>query len=699
MSKKRSARRCVAGLVFACAVAVTPLVTTQADTLVSTITVGSDPEGVAINPVGTFAYVTNKGSNTVSKINLTNDTVVATISAGSGPTDVVINPAGTFAYVTNSGSNTVSKINLATDMVTATISVGAQPRYIAINPVEPYAYVTNSGSNTVSKINLATDMVTATISVGLWPQVGVINPDGTFAYVANYTSRTVSKIDTASDVVTATISVGSGPSDVTINPAGTFAYVVNAASGTISKIDMASDIVTATISVGSGPSDVTINPAGTFAYVTHYGSGTLPSIVSKINLVTNSVATTISVGSAPSDVTINPAGTFAYVVNTTSGTVSKITLTATDPQSISFLGIGKSVIPASLNQLLGAKMVELTAVASSTLAVTFTSATATVCTVTGSTVTMLATGDCTINANQSGGSGWDAAPQVSQTFTILPSPPPGEPGVSIKNGDAFTNTKNIALNLVWPEYATGARISHDGGFASSKTTTVILGASIDWTLDDSVKGVYTKVVYVRFNGVADLSKTYTDDIILDTTAPTIETPSAAVTSSSVVVSLKATDDITGVSKVQIIGGTKTVTKDYATKVSIPLADLSLSVSSRGVRKSSAAEVKIRVSDSAGNWTSWRTVTVTGATKTPGATSSIVSMTKPTTAKTIATYAKLKLLSTSKVRLKVVSGYAKYCKVSGTTLRGVKTGTCKVTVTVAPKKGRATSKNVMLKVTK
>ena len=696
MSKKRPVRRCVAGLVFVCAVAVMPSVTTQADTLVSAITVGSDPEGVAINPVGTFAYVTNKGSNTVSKINLTNDTVVATISVGSGPTDVAINPAGTFAYVTNSGSNTVSKINLSDNSIAVTITVGAQPRYITINPVEAYAYVTNSGSNTVSKINLTTDMVAATISVGLWPQVGVINPAGTFAYVANYTSRTVSKIDTATDVVTATISVGSGPSDVAINSAGTFAYVVNAASGTVSKIDMASDIVTATISVGSSPTDVAINPAGTFAYVTHYGSGT----VSKINLVTNSVAATISVnGSEPSDVTINPAGTFAYVVNTTSGTVSKITLTATDPQSISFLGIGKSVIPASLNQLLGAKTVELTTVASSTLAVTFTSATATVCTVTGSTVTMLATGDCTINANQSGGSGWDAAPQVSQTFTILPSPPPGEPGVSIKNGDAFTNTKNIALNLVWPEYATGARISNDGGFASSKTTTVTLGASIDWTLDDSVKGVYTKVVYVRFNGVADLSKTYTDDIILDTTAPTIETSSAAVTSSSVVVSLKATDDITGVSKVQIIGGTKTVNKDYATKVSIPLADLSLSVSSRGVRKSSAAAVKIRVSDSAGNWTGWRTVTVTGATKTPGATSSIVSMSKPTTAKTIATYAKLKLLSTSKVRLKVLSGYAKYCKVSGTTLRGVKTGTCKVTVTVAPKKGRATSKTVTLKVTK
>ena len=605
MSKKRSVRLCVAGLVFACAVAVTPSMTTQADTLVSTITVGSGPEGVAINPAGTYAYVANKGSNTVSKINLTNDTVVATIPAGSGPCDVAINPAGTYAYVTNSGSNTVSKINLSDNSIVATITVGAQPRYIAINPAGTYAYVTNSGSNTVSKINLSTDTVTATISVGLWPQVGGIDPAGTFAYVANYTSRTVSKIDTTSDVVTATISVGAGPCDVAINPAGTFAYVVNAASGT----------------------------------------------------------------------------------------VSKITLTATGPQSISFVGIGKSVIPASLNQLLGAKTIELTAVASSTLAVTFTSATATACTVTGSTVTMLATGDCTINANQSGGSGWDTAPQVSQTFTILPTPPPGEPGVSIKNGDSYVNMKQVSLNLVWPEYATGARISNDGGFAASKTQTKDLATSIDWELDDSVKGIYTKVVYIRFNGVADTTKTYSDDIILDSTAPSIETSSAAVTSSSVVVSLKAADDITGVSKVQILSGTKTVTKDYATKVSVPLADLSLSVSSRGVRKSAATSVKIRVSDHAGNWTGWRTVTVAGLT-TP-----TVSVSKSASAKSIATFANIPVLSTSKVSLKVVSSYAKYCKVFGTTLRGVKTGTCKVAVTVTPQKGKANSKTVTLKVTK
>ena len=391
-------------------------------------------------------------------------------------------------------------------------------------------------------------------------------------------------------------------------------------------------------------------------------------------------------------------------------------VTPTGSQSITFATVG--------TQLLGKKTVALTATATSSQTIVFTSATPSICTVTGSIVTLLKTGDCTINANQGGGSGWDAAPQVSATFMILPSPPVGEPGVSIKNGDSFSNSKLVTLNVIWPEYATSARISNDGGFAASKTETKDLAASIDWELDDSIKGIYSKVVYVRFNGVADTTKTYTDDIILDTTAPTIGTSSVAVASSSIDILLNATDDLTGVNKVQIRNGTKVVTKDYASKISIPLVDLSLSVSSSGVRKSVIASVEIRVSDNAGNWTGWESVTVAGLIETPAATTPVVTRTvapvnapavapllvpaltspkltasKSASAKSIATFAKLRVLSTSKVSIRVIASSAKYCKVSGTTLKGVKAGSCKVTVTVTPKKGKATSKTVILKVTK
>ncbi len=58
------------------------------------------------------------------------------------------------------------------------------------------------------------------------------------------------------------------------------------------------------------------------------------------------------------------------------------------------------------------------ATASSGLAVSFSSTTPLVCTVAGTSVTLLTTGTCTIAADQAGNANWNAAPQVLQSFTV-----------------------------------------------------------------------------------------------------------------------------------------------------------------------------------------------------------------------------------------------------------------------------------------
>jgi sugar lactone lactonase YvrE len=60
----------------------------------------------------------------------------------------------------------------------------------------------------------------------------------------------------------------------------------------------------------------------------------------------------------------------------------------------------------------------LTATASSGLPVSFTSTTTAICTISGSTVLLVAAGGCTIQANQTGSSVYAAAPPVTQSFTV-----------------------------------------------------------------------------------------------------------------------------------------------------------------------------------------------------------------------------------------------------------------------------------------
>jgi hypothetical protein len=67
------------------------------------------------------------------------------------------------------------------------------------------------------------------------------------------------------------------------------------------------------------------------------------------------------------------------------------------------------------------------------------------------------------------------------------------------------------------------------------------------------------------------------------------------------------------------------------------------------------------------------------------------------AKSLATQAKLSVLSGSKISLKVVASTSRNCKVTGTTIKGLKVGSCKVIVTVKPRKGTSRSKTLTLKV--
>jgi YVTN family beta-propeller protein len=111
-----------------------------------------------------FAYITNQ-ENSVAVMDTATDTVIATVSVGSGPYGLVVNPAETRVYVTNYFSDTVSVIDTATQKVTATVPVGKGPTGITLTQGTEMV-IMNSIDHTVSVIDATTNGVTATTPVG-----------------------------------------------------------------------------------------------------------------------------------------------------------------------------------------------------------------------------------------------------------------------------------------------------------------------------------------------------------------------------------------------------------------------------------------------------------------------------------------------------------------------------------------------------
>jgi uncharacterized protein YhjY with autotransporter beta-barrel domain len=111
----------------------------------------------------------------------------------------------------------------------------------------------------------------------------------------------------------------------------------------------------------------------------------------------------------------------------------------------------------------------LTATATSGLAVTFTSSTTGVCTITsGGALTTVSAGTCTIDANQAGNAAYQPAPQISQSFTIA-AVVPGAPAI----GTATTSSGQAAVAFTAPLFTGGTSItgytatSSPGGFTGT----------------------------------------------------------------------------------------------------------------------------------------------------------------------------------------------------------------------------------------
>lgn len=141
---------------------------------------------LALDAAGTILAVTNPDSNTVTFFDVANDRNrrIREVNVGQEPWGVAINPLGTRAYVANTISGTVSVLAVnrnspAVARVLTEIKVGTEPFGVALTPNGTKLYVSNKSSNGVSVIDTASNRVIRTIeNVGFHPRGIAITNDG-----------------------------------------------------------------------------------------------------------------------------------------------------------------------------------------------------------------------------------------------------------------------------------------------------------------------------------------------------------------------------------------------------------------------------------------------------------------------------------------------------------------------------------------
>jgi len=211
----------------------------------STIPVGRQPAGIAVNTTTNLVYVANFQDSTLSVIQGTTGTqncpatcltVVATVPVGHLPIGVAANPKTNRIYVASNFDHIVSVIDGFTNKLLTSIPVGRQPVGIAADPLTNLIYVANSKDDTVSVINGATNSVVATVRVGHAPWGIAVNPRSDNIFVTNADDGTVSVIDGATNTVSRTITVGRSPMGVAVNAKTNGVFVTNFLDNTVSVL-------------------------------------------------------------------------------------------------------------------------------------------------------------------------------------------------------------------------------------------------------------------------------------------------------------------------------------------------------------------------------------------------------------------------------------------------------------------------------
>jgi YVTN family beta-propeller protein len=489
------------------------------NSVLNTISVGNVPMDVAVSNDDSRLYVSNYNDHTVTVYNTAGDanTLIGTITLPNAPKGLAMQPGSSYLWVLLPGAGQAVIVNTAGDADTivntiavsgepvqfgsffSTVATAAAPRNPVIDWATPAAIAYGTALDS-TQLNAA-----ATYNGAAVP--------GTFAYTpaagtelgagVNQTlSVTFTPDDTThynSATATVQLTVNQAAPVIRVTPYSlTYdgnSHIATATATGVGGVNLASDLnLTATTHTSSGTYSTDAwsftDPSGNYASA----SGSIADTIAKADspITVSCPPSVIYNGSAQTPCTANVTGAgglsqslpVSYSNNVNAGTATADASFAGDADhNGNSNSAGFTISPASQTIVFGSiptqvtgTQIALTATASSGLPVSFASSTTGVCTVSGSTATLLQAGICSIAASQAGSSNDSAAAPVTQSFSVVVAP-------------SITLTVTSALSKVLGGYQVTVTISNTGN-ASAANVQVTLAtlASVSGTPLPAVLG-------------------------------------------------------------------------------------------------------------------------------------------------------------------------------------------------------------------
>ncbi|MGH9678933.1 MAG: YncE family protein, partial [Candidatus Acidiferrales bacterium] len=234
----------------------------------TTVTVGSNPIGVAVFPRLHYAVVANSGSGSASVVDELGQSVPRVVSTGTGAFGVAADQDTGEAAVANYGANTVTVLNVLTGS-TSSISTGQSPVAVAFNNQTHQIAVAASASNTVGFATVGSSSISSAFSVGTPTSIvydpvtsdcGASNTYGCFL-ASSSTNNLVAVLDPVTSSQTSFF-VGINPTAIAYNYLTSTLVSTNTLSHTVTVADFLSGTVRSVLTLPPAPVGLNLTVSG-----------------------------------------------------------------------------------------------------------------------------------------------------------------------------------------------------------------------------------------------------------------------------------------------------------------------------------------------------------------------------------------------------------------------------------------------------